>query len=110
MPITLISGILILVGLVGIAVPVLPCLVLVWLSVLLWAFVTHSPTGWAVLAVATALTVLGFVARYLVPGRRLRAAGVPPLTTVGSGPRRRRLLRDPRGGGLRGVRAGGLPR
>jgi uncharacterized protein len=67
MPITLISGILILVGLVGIAVPVLPGLVLVWLSVVLWAVGTHSPTGWTVLAVATALTVLGFVAQYLVP-------------------------------------------
>jgi uncharacterized protein YqgC (DUF456 family) len=82
MPTTLISGILILVGLVGIAVPVLPGLVLVWLSVLLWAVGTHSPTGWTILAVATALTVLGLVARYLVPGRRLRAAGVPALTTV----------------------------
>ena len=49
---------------------------------LLWAVSTHSPTGWAILAVATALTVLGLVARYLVPGRRLRAAGVPALTTV----------------------------
>ena len=82
MPITLISGILILVGLVGIVVPVLPGLVLVWLSVVLWAVEVRSPTGWTVLAIATALTVIGLVARYLVPGRRLRAAGVPRLTTV----------------------------
>ena len=82
MPTTLISGILILVGLVGIAVPVLPGLVLVWLGVGVWAVDVRSPTGWAVLAVATALTLAGFIAQYLIPGRRLRAVGVPRLTTL----------------------------
>jgi len=81
-PITLISGILILIGLVGIVVPVLPGLVLVWLGVGLWALDLRSPTGWAVLAVATALSLAGVVAQYLIPGRRLRAVGVPRLTTL----------------------------
>jgi uncharacterized protein YqgC (DUF456 family) len=81
-PTTLVSGILILVGLVGIAVPVLPGLVLVWLSVGLWAVDARSPTGWAVLAIATALTVAGVIAQYLIPGRRLRAVGVSRLTTL----------------------------
>ena len=82
MPTTLISGILILVGLVGIAMPVLPGLLLVWLGVGVWAVDLRSPTGWAVLAVATVLVLVGSIAQYLIPGRRLRAVGVPRLTTL----------------------------
>jgi uncharacterized protein len=81
-PTTLIAGILILVGLVGIAVPVLPGLVLVWLGVGVWALEVRSPVGWAVLVIASALVLAGSLVKYLIPGRRLRAVGVPSLTTT----------------------------
>jgi len=74
---TLATGVLILVGLAGIVVPMLPGLVLVWGAVLIWALERQQTIGWVALAVATVLFALGLLAKYLVPGRRLREAGVP---------------------------------
>lgn len=65
-----------LVGTVGIVLPVLPGLFVVWAATLLWAFEMHSTAGWTVFWVATAIYVLGLVAQYLVPARRMRATGV----------------------------------
>jgi uncharacterized protein YqgC (DUF456 family) len=75
---------MVLVGLAGIVVPVLPGLVLVWGGVAAWALSRHDAAGWAVLAVATTVAALGTVAKYLLPGRRLRESGVP-WTTIAAG-------------------------
>ncbi len=71
---------MIIVGLVGIVVPVLPGLLLVWGGVLVWAIAENDAIGWTVLGVATALAVLGSVVKYLLPGRHLRESGVPWTT------------------------------
>lgn len=81
---TLLAGLMIAIGLVGIVVPVLPGLLLVWAGVLVWAIGRTDTTGWVVLALATVIAVLGTVVKYLLPGRRLRESGVP-WTTVGLG-------------------------
>jgi uncharacterized protein YqgC (DUF456 family) len=65
-----------LVGTVGIVVPVLPGLLLVWGATLVWALERQDGPGWLVLGIATVLYAGGVVAQYLVPGRRLRTAGV----------------------------------
>lgn len=79
---TVAVGLMMLVGLIGIAVPVLPGLLVVWAAVLLWASEAQTAAGWVVLAIATALALSGFLLQYLLPGRRLRAAGVTTSTTV----------------------------
>lgn len=71
---------IILVGLVGVLVPVLPGLLLVLAGIAIWAFERQDAVGWAVLAVAAAAVAAGSVAKYLLPGRRLRAGGVPWTT------------------------------
>jgi uncharacterized protein YqgC (DUF456 family) len=65
-----------LVGTVGIVVPVLPGLFLVWGATLVWAFERQDGPGWFVLGIATVLYAVGLVAQYLLPGRRMRSAGV----------------------------------
>lgn len=75
-------GAVIAVGLVGVLVPVLPGLALVWAAVLVWALVEHDLTGWVVLGVVSLLLVAGTVVKYVVPGRRLRRAGVPWQSTA----------------------------
>lgn len=75
-------GAVIALGLVGVLVPVLPGLALVWGAVLVWALVEQSTLGWVVLGVATALLAAGTVVKYVVPGRRLRRAGVPWRSTA----------------------------
>jgi uncharacterized protein YqgC (DUF456 family) len=70
-------GLAIAAGIVGVVVPVLPGAVLVWAAIVVWALVVGSATGWAVLAVATLAIGGAQVVKVLVPGRRLRDAGVP---------------------------------
>jgi uncharacterized protein YqgC (DUF456 family) len=70
-------AVLIVVGILGIVVPVLPGLVLVAAGVALWTVPRGDALGWTVLGIALAVIVVGSVVKYLVPGRRLRDAGVP---------------------------------
>lgn len=65
-----------LVGTVGIVVPVLPGLLVVWGATLVWAFERQDGPGWLVLGIATLLYAVGVVLQYLLPGRRMRSAGV----------------------------------
>lgn len=73
----LVVGLVILVGLVGIVVPVLPGSILILGAVLLWATEDGSGRAWLVFALVTTLLVLGAVVKYVVPGRGLKASGVP---------------------------------
>lgn len=65
-----------LVGTVGIVVPVLPGLFVVWAATLVWAFERQDGPGWLVLGIATVAYAVGLVSQYVVPGRRMRSAGV----------------------------------
>jgi uncharacterized protein len=76
----LLVALAIAVGLVGILVPVLPGTVLVLAALLVWSWSTGGPTSWAVFALAAAILAVGTVVKYLVPGRRLKEAGVPAST------------------------------
>lgn len=75
-------AVVIAVGIAGIIVPVLPGTVLVLGAILVWALEIASATGWVVFAVCATLLVAGSVVKYLVPGRRLKASGVPHRTLV----------------------------
>ena len=63
-------------GIVGVVVPVLPGALLAWAAIAVWAVAVGSTTSWAVLGVATLLIGGAQLVKLLVPGRRLRAAGV----------------------------------
>lgn len=85
MTVSVLAGLLIAVGLVGIVVAVLPGLVLVVAGIAVWAVPRGDTLGWTVLGVAVAVAVLGTVLKYLLPGRRLRDGGVPGRTLVAGG-------------------------
>lgn len=70
----------IVVGLVGVVVPVLPGGGLVGLAILVWALDTGGVTAWVVFGVAAVLLLVGGVVKYVVPGRRLKDAGIPAAT------------------------------
>jgi uncharacterized protein YqgC (DUF456 family) len=78
-------GVAILVGLLGVLVPVLPGLLVCWAAVLVWALVERTVTAWVVLGVASALFAVSQVVKYVVPGRRMRGAGVPWRTLAAGG-------------------------
>ena len=78
----LVPPLLIVVGLIGIIVPVLPGLVLVLGGVLVWALLENSPLAWTIFAVSAVITVAGYVLQYTLPGRRMRERGVSSSTLL----------------------------
>lgn len=77
-----ISALIMMVGIVGIVVPVLPGLLLVWIGVLFWSINETSAAGWGVLGAATALAVAGVLLQFVIPGQRMRRAGVATTTLI----------------------------
>ena len=74
----LLVGLVMLVGVVGTVVPLLPGLLLVWVAGLVWVLADGGGVvRWATLAVLTVLLVVGMVAKYVLPGRRAAADGAP---------------------------------
>ena len=87
---TLLVGLVMVLGLVGVVVPVLPGTALVLAAGVGWAalVVEDGTARWVVVGVMAALFVAGLVLKYLLPGRRL--SGELPrstllLTAVGAG-------------------------
>lgn len=78
-------AVLIAVGVAGIIIPVLPGTVLVLGAILVWALEIGTPVAWLVFAFGTTFIVLGTIVKYLVPGRQLKASGVPTRTLVAGG-------------------------
>ena len=69
-------GIAVAVGIVGVVVPILPGLLLVWAAVVVWGVAEGGATGWGLVAGATVVAAVSQIVKYVVPGRRLRRAGV----------------------------------
>lgn len=85
--VTILCGVTIVVGVVGVIVPIVPGLILCWLGVLVWS-IFGDGTGvgpWIVLGLATLVTLLGSLVKYLWPGRNLRRGGVSNLSLLAGG-------------------------
>lgn len=78
-------GIAIAIGLVGILIPMLPGSILVLVAIGAWAGEVGTSTAWAFFAGCTLFIGIGVAAKYLVPGRRLKEAGVPNSTLLFAG-------------------------
>ena len=78
-------GLAILVGLVGIVVPVLPGSLLILAAVLVWTVQDGSSSAWVVFSLVTVLLTTGAIVKYVVPGRSLKATGVPNRSLVAGG-------------------------
>jgi uncharacterized protein len=69
-------GLVILVGLLGIIVPILPGVILIFGAIAVWAFLTGGATAWTVFAISTAFLVISGIIKYTWPGRKMKDAGV----------------------------------
>jgi uncharacterized protein YqgC (DUF456 family) len=75
-------ALVILVGVIGVVVPVLPGSLLVVGAILVWAIALGGATAWSFFAACAGLVLVGAVVKYVVPGRRLQEAGVPTSTLL----------------------------
>ena len=75
-------AIAVVVGIAGVVIPGLPGSLLVGMAILVWAIATGGVTAWVVFGVAVALLLGGVAVKYAVPGKRLKADGIPNLTLL----------------------------
>lgn len=73
------------IGLVGIIVPLLPGVILVYAAIAVWAILEHTLTSWIVLGVVTALIGSTTAIKYMWPVKRMRAAEVSSWSLFAGG-------------------------
>lgn len=84
--VTVISAVVIVCGILGVVLPVLPGLLLAWIGVLFWALLADAGGArWLILGLATLVAVTGTLVKYLWPGKRLKKTGVPTLSMLAGG-------------------------
>jgi len=79
---SVVASLVILVGLAGIIIPVLPGTILIGAAIVGWAAFTGGEAASLAAGLAIALLILGTVVRFAVPHKRLREAGVPKSTII----------------------------
>jgi uncharacterized protein YqgC (DUF456 family) len=67
----------VILGLGGVILPILPGMVLQVVAVLGWAVVDSSTVAWVVAGLALVTAAGTFILKYLYPGRKLKEAGIP---------------------------------
>ena len=85
MPVELIAAlsvVLVVVGVCGIVVPVLPGSLAILGGLLVWAIWGGSPFGWLVFGIGAAFVLVGMSAQYLITGRRLKERAIPNRSVV----------------------------
>lgn len=81
----LLVGLVIAIGLIGIVVPVLPGVLLVYGAILVWAIVEHTLAAWVTLAIITGVIGVTTAVKYVWPVRRMHRADVPTRSLVAGG-------------------------
>lgn len=76
---------MIAIGLVGIVVPALPGVLLVFAAILVWAVAEHTVAAWVTLAIVTVVLGATTAVKYVWPARRIRRADVASGSLVAGG-------------------------
>ncbi len=79
---TVICGLLIFVGSVGIIIPVLPGSILIAVSLLAWALAVGQPIGWLVFAVGLVFLLAGMLSGAVLTGRTMKKRQIPGRSVV----------------------------
>ncbi len=85
MPVELIAAlsvVLVVVGVCGIVVPVLPGSLAILGGLLVWAIWGGSPFGWLVFGIGATFVAAGASAQYLITGRRLKERAIPNRSVI----------------------------
>lgn len=79
---SVICALAIVVGAVGIIVPVLPGSLLIALSLLVWAVVISEPLGWVVFGIGVVFVAAGMLSSAVLTGRTMKRRQIPGRSVV----------------------------
>lgn len=82
---TLLVGVVIAIGLIGILVPLVPGSILVFAAIAVWAYLEGTTVGWITLGVATVILAAALLVKYLWPMKRMRNADVRTVSLMVGG-------------------------
>lgn len=77
----LLFGLALVIGLVGVLVPVVPGLLVIAVTTVAWAW-WDGGSAWVIASVMLVVLAAGTAAKYVLPSRSLRQAGAPRSTLV----------------------------
>lgn len=80
--IIVISLALIIVGIIGAVIQVVPSSVFVGLGILIWTIYTGTSGAWGVFAITVLILLLATLAKFAIPGRQLTQSGIPNSTII----------------------------
>ena len=75
-------GLAILVGCLGIIVPILPGSILIAIAVLIWAIVIGGPMAWIIFAIVAVCVAAGMSSSLVLTGRKLKSMEVPNTSVL----------------------------
>ena len=75
-------ALVIAVGIIGIIVPLLPGILLVYAAIVVWAVIEHAVAAWVTLGVVTVLIGATTLIKYMWPMKRMRSADVGTMTLL----------------------------
>ena len=75
--VSVITGVLLVIGALGTIFPILPGSILVIIGLLIWAIVIGGPVGWTVFGIGLLLRGSGMAASALLTGKRLKQREIP---------------------------------
>ena len=75
--VSVITGVLLVIGALGTIFPILPGSILVIIGLLIWAIVIGGPVGWTVFGIGLLLSGSGMAASALLTGKRLKQREIP---------------------------------
>lgn len=79
---TVICGLAILVGALGVIIPVLPGSILIGISLLVWAIVLGNTTGWIVFAIGIVFVAAGMISSAVLTGRAMKKRQIPGRSVI----------------------------
>lgn len=79
---TIATSVLIIIGCLGIVIPVLPGSITALIGLIIWAVVVQSVEGWVVLALGGTLLLAGMSASLVLTGTRLKRRAIPNRTLL----------------------------
>lgn len=79
---TIVTSVLIIIGCLGIIIPVLPGSITALIGLIIWAVVLQTVEGWVVLALGATLLLAGMSASLVLTGSRLKRRAIPNRTLL----------------------------